>query len=100
MSIKTVEVYRTKQVYVLSPSESVSNWVSWEYAFTIKLRAKKLCYLLDPIPSKKEDGLEVMMQVKLDDADLFNNVLIKLIHPDNIDLISHTTNPKELWEAL
>lgn len=41
-----------------------------------------------------------MMQVKLDDADLFNNVLIKLIHPDNIDLISHTTNPKELWEAL
>lgn len=100
MSHETIEVDRTKQIYLSSPSESVSNWGSWEYAFNIKLRAKKLCYLLDPIPSKREGGIEVSTQIKADDADLFNDVLIKSIHPDNIDMISHTTTPKDMWEAL
>lgn len=98
--METTETERVKKIYLSSPSESVSNWGSWEYAFQIKLKAKKLRYLLDDIPSKKEDGIEVSTVVKAHDADLFNDLLISSIHHENIELLSHTTIPKEMWESL
>lgn len=39
-------------------------------------------------------------QTKAHDADLFNDLLIGSIHHENIELISHTTVPKEMWELL
>lgn len=98
--METTEHERVKKIYLSSPSESISNWGVWEYAFQIKLKAKKLRYLLDDIPSKKEDGLEVSTQRKADNADLFNDLLISSIHHENIELINHTTIPKEMWDAL
>lgn len=88
------------KVYLSSPQELVSNWVSWEYSFQIKLKEKKLWYLLDAIPSKIEDGVEVSHQKTAEGADPFNDLLVGSIHHKNIELIGHTTIPSEMWESL
>ena len=43
---------------------------------------------------------EISAQSKSDDADTFAALLIDTIDEDNIELISHTTVPKEMWSAL
>lgn len=94
------EVSRSRRLCLSSPSDLVSNWSSWEYVFILKLKSRKLYYLLADTPTKKENGLETSTASKLDNLDLFGALLVDVIHIDNIDLINHTTVPYAMWKSL
>lgn len=63
---------RSRRGIVLSsPKAEVSNWNQYEFSMKFILRNKRLWYLLDDEPIKRENGMRVSTETVAADSDTF-----------------------------